>query len=489
MRVWSKYQTGVFNFIENPGGNGCTEAVAGSGKSTVIKESVRRLPNASIFCGAFNKHIETPLASELSVYPNVIVKTLNSFGNGICRKNIKGFYKIDKDNPKSQTVYRFDVLRGAKDAETKQRYYKSKWALDRIISLAKANLFYPGFSLKEMRELAINYDITLPKGMAESEFYDYVQQTYALCVKNFRLLDFDDQVFLPIYYNWEIPTFDWTFVDEAQDLDPRQIELMVRASRNGRMMAVGDRYQAIYQFRGADSNAIPNIIDRLKCTVLPLSICYRCSKAVVRAAQKLVPHIEYHEDSPEGLETDTKPGDYWRIVTDRDIVLCRTTAPLVSDCLKMIREGRAATVKGRDIGTNLIALVESQSERGMTSKEFGDNLKAYQSTENEKFARVNRESAIAALDDRVQTLMCFVETCDTVDGIIKKISDIFTDYTKGVPFMTVHKAKGLEAQRCFIIKPELMPHRMAKTDEQIQAEKNIKYVAETRAQLELHWVR
>ena len=491
MRVWSKYQNGVFDFITKPGGNGCTEAVAGSGKSTVIKEGVARLvPNvASIFCGAFNKHIETPLARDLAMYPNVLVKTLNSFGNGICRKNIRGFYKIDKDNPKSQTVYRFEVLGGAKDSETKSRYYKSRWAIDRLISLAKANLLRPGFSIEDMRELAITYDITLPKGISEENFYGDLQATFQACVKNFRLLDFDDQIYLPIYYNWEFPIFDWSFVDEAQDLTPMQIEMMIRVSRAGRLMAVGDRYQAIYQFRGADSNAIPNIIERLACTVLPLSICYRCSKSVVREAQRIVPHIEYHEESPEGLVTDTKPGEYWKIVTDKDIVLCRTTAPLVSDCLKMIREGRKATVKGRDIGTNLIALVENQSEPGMSSTEFRDNLLKYQAQENEKYTRGGRDSAIAALDDRVQTLMCFVEACETVDGIIKKINDIFTDYTSGVTFMTVHKSKGLEAPRTFIIKPELMPHKMAKTEEAIQAERNIEYVAITRAQQELHRVR
>ena len=46
---------------------------------------------------------------------------------------------------------------------------------------------------------------------------------------------------------------------------------------------------------------------------------------------------------------------------------------------------------------------------------------------------------------------------------------------------TVHKAKGLEAPRVFILEPNLMPSPWAKKAWQIEQEGNLQYVAVTRA--------
>ena len=52
--------------------------------------------------------------------------------------------------------------------------------------------------------------------------------------------------------------------------------------------------------------------------------------------------------------------------------------------------------------------------------------------------------------------------------------------------MTVHKAKGLEAENVYIIRPDLMPHPKATN---VESEMNIKYVAITRAISKLTFVR
>ncbi|KKK71001.1 hypothetical protein LCGC14_2918360, partial [marine sediment metagenome] len=54
----------------------------------------------------------------------------------------------------------------------------------------------------------------------------------------------------------------------------------------------------------------------------------------------------------------------------------------------------------------------------------------------------------------------------------------------------VHKAKGLEAKRVFILQPKgaEMPHKMAKSKWQIEQEWNCLYIAITRAIEELIYV-
>ena len=65
-----------------------------------------------------------------------------------------------------------------------------------------------------------------------------------------------------------------------------------------------------------------------------------------------------------------------------------------------------------------------------------------------------------------------------------KIKSIFTDEIQGIVVSTVHKIKGLEADRVFIIRPDLLPMQTPKPWQHIQ-EKNLQYVAYTRAKLDL----
>ena len=51
----------------------------------------------------------------------------------------------------------------------------------------------------------------------------------------------------------------------------------------------------------------------------------------------------------------------------------------------------------------------------------------------------------------------------------------------GVALSTIHKAKGLEANNVFILRPDLMPSQWAAKDWELIQEDNMQYVAITRA--------
>jgi superfamily I DNA/RNA helicase len=65
-----------------------------------------------------------------------------------------------------------------------------------------------------------------------------------------------------------------------------------------------------------------------------------------------------------------------------------------------------------------------------------------------------------------------------------KVKMIFSDKLDGIVLSTVHKSKGLEADRVFIARPDKMPLPTKKAW-QYQQEMNLKYVAITRAKYEL----
>jgi superfamily I DNA/RNA helicase len=76
----------------------------------------------------------------------------------------------------------------------------------------------------------------------------------------------------------------------------------------------------------------------------------------------------------------------------------------------------------------------------------------------------------------------------SVQQVIDRITQIFSDEKNGICLSSVHKAKGLEADRVFIIEPKTMPAPWVKKEWEMEQEDNIHYVAITRARQELVYV-
>jgi superfamily I DNA/RNA helicase len=188
------------------------------------------------------------------------------------------------------------------------------------------------------------------------------------------------------------------------------------------------------------------------------------------------------------------PADMMKSIEAGDFVLCRTTAPLVKTCLSLIRAGKAATVRGRDIGKGLIALTNKISKkRGNKSKELMAALSDWRQDQGNKFSAPEQENKLREAMDKVDTLIVLAEDCSTFDQLKARIEKIFAndngDDTKNIILCsTVHKSKGLESPNVYVICPELLPGPWAKQDWQKQQEMNLKYVAITRAERNLFWV-
>jgi len=479
---WSHYQKDIFDYVEmENGGNAIVEAVAGSGKSTVLKECIYRIPESkSVLVLAFNRHIKIPLEQALEEQWNVKVQTMNGFGFAAVRRSL-GRVKVNGD--KTANVYRYDILNGADSEEDRAVFFSSVAAVKKIIALRK-HLMMWDFSQQDMIALMDSYDIDQPSALTEGELLYNINAVWKESLKKQNIIDFDDQLVYPILGNYSLEQYDYILVDEAQDLSPVQIELTKRALKSsGRAIYCGDRKQAIYQFRGADSAAMQKIESDLDCTLLPLSICYRCGANIAAAAKHIVPQIEAAPDAAEGT-VETIYSDEFNPV-EEDMVLCRTTAPLVEGCLRLIRAGKTATVKGRDIGKSIETLIKkARCGRGVEINEFLSMMEEYYQKEHSKLASARREQALQTLEDKYDTILALSDhdDCRTVGDILDTIERLFSDEARGIMFSTVHKAKGLEASTVYILRPDLMPHPKSKD---IDAELNICYVATTRAKLRL----
>lgn len=482
----SKYQQAVYDFVPTmkPGMNMAIKARAGSGKTSTIVNVTSIIDSKcqTVFL-AFNKNIAKELQNRVPMH--VQAATINSFGWGICMKNIK--------RPRLNEYKTDDILKSLVDNKD---YRTCRSAVKSMIGLLKAWIVLPEEVDFKWELIAKKYGIEIPDVDNFGAMLERVlQQSFDLETE----MDFDDQVYFPVVKNFPFPAHDFVLVDEAQDLNALQIEFVSRLSDGGCIIAVGDDRQAIYGFRGADPDALDTLIAAYNATVFPLSICYRCPTSVIKLAQEIVPDIEPSPDAKEGIAAKMPLDNMRKEWRDEDFVLCRCTAPLISECLRMIRSGKKAFVRGRDIGKNLLELLEK------IVKQFGpdisDSVERYRYQQTTKLVKMGRDSELISINDKCDTLIAlYMDTQEdkpetnhisvhdelTFINIKARIEMIFADNAPGTIFSTVHKAKGLEAKRVFILEPQLMPHPMAKQDWQKKQEMNLKYVAITRATEELY---
>ena len=250
--------------------------------------------------------------------------------------------------------------------------------------------------------------------------------------------------------------------------------------------------QAIYGFAGADCDSVKNIIEAMDATMLPLSVCYRCPISHVKLAQKIVPKIQWAEGAKEGEVLDITEEKLHELVKEGDLVLCRTNAPLLKTCYQLIAEGVPAKVRGRKIGEGLVKIVKDIRKKVGDFDRFIEALEGWTEDQVWKIERQkgDNDGAKAIIYDKTACLRVVYghSGSNSYDELMRSIGDLFSDNREAVMLSTVHKAKGLEADRVFILKPELMPHPMAKQAWELEQEMNLLYVALTRAKETLVFV-
>lgn len=484
------------------------EAVAGSGKTTTIEQSLKLISSHfSVAFLAFNKHIADELARrcQRAGLDNVFPATLHKLGLKNFKKafpKFNAFRDIEDDKvglllesvypvtqkvltqkALEQKIVNEDDVKAYIKACRKQNYPRRD-GMRKIVSMAKNTLI--DFTMPELVKAMIDrYNMDIEEKYID-ELVARLPEVMEMCKARVDKIDYNDMIWLPIVLNLDLEKFDFLMVDEAQDMNALQIEFINRSVKaDGHIIAVGDRYQSLYAFRGADADAIPNIIKALDAKVLPLSVTYRCPASHVRKAQALVPHLEPRDNAPEGtlIETDSDNAiDYMDLVKHLqpgDMVICRTNGPLVKPAFECIRRGIKAVIRGKDIGSTLVNLIKRFETNDIG--QFEISLAEYYEHESTKLINAGKEMKALALQDRVDTLRFILNECASVRELEAKIDMLFSDKNTGVIFSSVHKAKGLEADRVYILRPDLMPHPRAKKDWERQQELNCQYVAETRS--------
>ena len=486
----SEYQTKIFDFIVHGCGNAVIKARAGSGKTATVIAAMKLVPNKKkcLFL-AFNKSVKEEIEKKLEGYDNCTVKTVHGLGYSL----LGGFLnkKPDIDDYKYITYLRSNLseLSLAKP----DRNFDIDEYCENIIQLLEFSRMNLAQSEREIRKVAEFHSIS-----CENDEAGVVLRLMNWGKEAIETVDFTDLVWLP--YELDIVPkqnkYDWIFNDEAQDYSVAYVQLFKRCFKRGtRFVSCGDEYQSINQFAGASEEAFNSMINMPNTQVFDLPISYRCDRAIIKEANTLVKDIVPRENAGLGLvKHETSIID----IKDNDLVLSRTNAALFKLYAILIKQGKACYIKGNDDDKNkLLSTIKRHNPTGLLGKEFEtDGLfpRLYDNLISERNKLIMKglditdainTQHIQSMYDTISSLTTLAVECNSVDELIEKINKIYSNSDTGICLSTIHKAKGLEADNVHILCRSVMPQKFAKTSSEIQQERNLIYVAITRARHKL----
>lgn len=519
-------QKQIFNFFKNGTGNGMIDAVAGSGKTSTIIEGINYIDNTQriLFC-AFNKKIQEEINKKTSENSNVIVKTTYALGLGI----LKHHFEVINKNSKPDTSKYYNILNDKlkKNKETNKYLKPSKFTklFDKIKSDyynkkrdEESDNFYKTFYSNYYRLIdLLRFTLSYNKGI---EVFKKLVEKYAIDIdpEDTRLLnlyrklveiaiddgnkkakflgifDFADMIFLPCEFRLRSPnTFDVVFVDECQDLSNAQLKTITKYfKKEGRFFAVGDPFQSIYGFAGASPESFNNIKTIYKPKMFKLTNCFRCSSEIVELAKEIRPDITT-TNTFESQIHKIKFHDIIKHIKPENFVLARHNCDLFEVVFELLKVNIKCKILGKkEILKSLKDIIpNSQFENQFYYENLPNHLeKIYKSAEAKLGNNPANYEKLENLVDSINIL----ESCYFNNPTAKNLNELFIyieslmdcDDKDSVLLSSIHRAKGLEGKTVFIIGYDKLPYKKENMlDWQLYQEKCLKYVAITRAEVNL----
>ncbi len=481
----SPEQSAIFDLWDNTNKNVYCDAKAGSGKSTTLVWMMSRLrkPGGML---AFATDIVNDIKPRCA--PWITVKTAHAFGYASLYSHYKTRLIVDSDGVKVANILKrqpcLDPNRAMQLGMDIQTILSQVREVKRLIGLMKLTMTH--------EEDTIGIMLLIKKFGIEIDDIDSIIQclpdVFNEILKTPTYIDFEDMMWIPLRLGLPIPKFDVLYCDEVQDFNNLMIEY-VNAMAGGKIVKVGDRRQAIYGFAGSNTKSVDSLVSKFSSETLPLNVCYRCDKNIISLAQTIVPEIAAFEGNGMGVvNDDVKAIDH--TMPDGSMILCRRNAPLIKPAFKLLKEGRKAIIKGRDIGSGIKDLIDKTGKNAVN-----EILDAVENITAERIAKLASRksfnpSQMDMITDQRDAVFALSEDCDNASQIKVKIDLIFKQEGRGIILSSIHRSKGLEADNVTIIdygNVRLNHDKMSEEDHTQEA--NLQYVGITRAKHRLDLVR
>lgn len=479
VRSWSTHQENIFKDVAIGEGHSIVLAAPGSGKSTTILESLYHIPEVTrksgrVLMAAFNSSIVDELKSKAP--ENINTFTFHKIGFQSVRNNWKSINSRNSIDAKGEVAEHLAVQEvGILDT---QRALRKN--LIRALSLSKAEL---ALNIESISNVIAEHAIST-SGLSLSTFSNHVFNMMSktkdkpVILNNKPVISFDDMIWLPYVNGWSLDQYDRVFIDECQDLSNAKTELVLKSlSASGRLVAVGDKMQAIFRFCGSSSSVVDKLQARLLAKVLTLSVSYRLPKTVISLAKEINPLIEAAEGAIEGEIESVSLDKITDKVTSGCAILSRTNYQLVNLAFKLVKQGYKANIQGKDIGDRFLWRID-----GWNAESVIELRKGICNWYDEMFQILtNKKYPTDRLIDEAKSILLFTEGANNIAEVKDRIKSFFSDDPSQIKLSSVHKSKGLEWDNVLVLNDTF---KRGKNEE----EDCIYYVGITRAKKKLIFV-
>lgn len=512
-------QKAIFEFIAKGEGHLLVEALAGTGKTSTAIRSLQFIPQRSVLMCAFNKPIAEELQARMGTPPPGRMWKAATFHS--CGLKIVQARQRIEVRPEATE----DLINEA----------AAEWEMNQSVASSRGVRCPFGVRrvavklLRTLKETCTEREVQPDRIRSIGETFDLFQKLkddeitttifvvsrayyYGQDLKARRSIDFCDMTWLPVVLDLPPPgRFQVVFIDEAQDLSMPQLQLVKKlVAPNGRLVAIGDLNQSVYRWRGAVGEEVwREMKETFKATSLPLTTTFRCSKAVVREANRVVPELRAQSDAPEGdvynCSFESLPKLLRQFINEGStFVLSRNNADLLHTSLYLWKAGIGFQLRaGKEIVEPLYEIIDKLDKS--TTERFTSSLTTWYQIEMGKAEGINATAWADRIEQQYKSLMLMLGYAQPREfrGILQDILELSA--MSPITLSTVHKVKGLEADRVFLLKQtfargryeheiesaidpwlaERARERLANID---QEEMNLEYVAITRAKRDLYWV-
>lgn len=541
----STYQQDILDFfLNNPQSNMLVNALAGSGKSTTACMLSEHSKTSDLYI-AFNASVVEEFKKKIK-NPKTKVMTMHSLAYSIMLYNVEQESKDSGEKPKgfgsqrSKRTVSLDNFKPHKilDEEITKRYgryiefAKRVFLKDNYVNLYNlCRLTLTDMSSnKDVSRLIDDHVLFLYYGDEGYSAPDISEITSTLKILDTKsrqqfetqgVIDFTDMLWITFnklkYDNWEVPywaLYTNIYCDEVQDFSNIQLNFLKFIKRTkGRYVFIGDFHQAIYNFAGANAqafNQIPKMFAPVETFDLP--ICYRCAKShLSRVNREYGIPILPCDDAPLGFVKTIDKNKISEYAKAGDMVISRKNKWIAEVVLDLARNGTPIFIEDKEmVGAIKRQILLSKCTSVGTLEKF---LRKVISNYNKKLFEIvsknvreggheeERLEAVAKTNSKIDNTSFLLEILEgylenhASSDSVSKFSNFIDKLLNTTPspncvrLCSIHKAKGLEATNVFVLNEAKINYDFRNSKEQNIQEKNLSYIATTRAKEGLYLVK
>lgn len=541
----SIYQQDILDFfLNNPQSNMLVNALAGSGKSTTACMLSDHSKTSDLYI-AFNASVVEEFKKKIK-NPKTKVMTMHSLAYSIMLYNVEQESKDSGEKPKgfgsqrSKKTVSLDNFKPHKilDEEITKRYgryiefAKRVFLKDNYVNLYNlCRLTLTDMSSnKDVSRLIDDHVLFLYYGDEGYSAPDISEITSTLKILDTKsrqqfetqgVIDFTDMLWITFnklkYDNWEVPywaLYTNIYCDEVQDFSNIQLNFLKFIKRTkGRYVFIGDFHQAIYNFAGANAqafNQIPKMFAPVETFDLP--ICYRCAKShLSRVNREYGIPILPCDDAPLGFVKTIDKNKISEYAKAGDMVISRKNKWIAEVVLDLARNGTPIFIEDKEmVGAIKRQILSSKCTSVGTLEKF---LQKVISNYNKKLFEIVSKNvreggheeehleAVTETNSKIDNTSFLLEILEgylehhASSDSVSKFSNFIDKLLNTTPspncvrLCSIHKAKGLEATNVFVLNEAKINYDFRNSKEQNIQEKNLSYIATTRAKEGLYLVK